>query len=113
MQYIYIYIYIQSLIFFTNMIHAGAGDHGFSSEAISVDLTKRMASQTGDFPSVDSFSTAATGPTSEAVTISVLNLVDLAGSERLSQAALEDADREKIRQKEVKLPSIAAGIAPH
>ena len=35
------------------------------------------------------------------VTISVINLVDLAGSERLSQAASEDVDREKLRQKEV------------
>ena len=36
------------------------------------------------------------------VTISVLNLVDLAGSERLSQAASEDAEKEKLRQKEVR-----------
>ena len=36
------------------------------------------------------------------VTISVLNLVDLAGSERLSQAASDDVDKEKIRQKEVR-----------
>ena len=36
------------------------------------------------------------------VTISVINLVDLAGSERLSQAASEDVDREKLRQKEVR-----------
>lgn len=35
------------------------------------------------------------------VTMSVINFVDLAGSERLSQAANDDADKEKLRQKEV------------
>lgn len=34
------------------------------------------------------------------VTVSVMCFVDLAGSERLSQAANDDVDREKVRQKE-------------
>ncbi|GAX76977.1 hypothetical protein CEUSTIGMA_g4424.t1 [Chlamydomonas eustigma] len=48
----------------------------------------------------DPTAASSSPPATSSVTISVLNLVDLAGSERLSQAALEDADREKLRQKE-------------
>lgn len=36
------------------------------------------------------------------VTLSVLNFVDLAGSERQAQAASEDVDQERLRQKEVR-----------
>lgn len=37
------------------------------------------------------------------VTVSTINFVDLAGSERLSQASTDDAEKEKLRQKEVRL----------
>ena len=50
----------------------------------------------------------ALGPT----TMSTITFVDLAGSERMSQAAgAEDADKEKLRMKEVRCAGNSCGVA--
>jgi hypothetical protein len=68
---------------------AGAEDDSDTASSSSADSTARGGAE------VDM---ALMAP----VTMSVLNFVDLAGSERMSQAATEDTEKERLRQKEVR-----------